>query len=148
MLLLGGEVGLPQQLRQFGDVGGDAPGLVAGEEFGRRTPGRAPLRAFRLRPLPLDACGTVCRTLVYVPRQTITPLPNRTTRHRAHVRTRRRARAFRQRAEELAEAAKEFYEEGQASPPPPAGRKLSEMGFRIRIVRRSTSGGSHDVAGV
>ena len=26
---------LPQQLRQLGDVGGDAPGLVAGEQLGR-----------------------------------------------------------------------------------------------------------------
>jgi hypothetical protein len=25
----------PQQLRQLGDVGGDAPGLVAGEQLGR-----------------------------------------------------------------------------------------------------------------
>jgi hypothetical protein len=29
---------LPQQLRQLGDVGGDAPGLVAGEQLGRRAP--------------------------------------------------------------------------------------------------------------
>jgi hypothetical protein len=28
---------LPQQLRQLGDVGGDAPGLVAGEQLGRRA---------------------------------------------------------------------------------------------------------------
>jgi hypothetical protein len=27
-----------QPLRQLGDVGGDAPGLVAGEQFGRRAP--------------------------------------------------------------------------------------------------------------
>jgi hypothetical protein len=27
-----------QQLRQLGDVGGDAPGLVAGEQLGRRPP--------------------------------------------------------------------------------------------------------------
>jgi hypothetical protein len=32
--------GLTQQLRQLGDVGGDAPGLVAGEQLGRRTPSR------------------------------------------------------------------------------------------------------------
>ena len=31
---------LAQQLRQLGDVGGDAPGLVAGEQSGRRTPSR------------------------------------------------------------------------------------------------------------
>jgi hypothetical protein len=29
-----------QQLRQLGDVGGAAPGLVAGEELGRRSPSR------------------------------------------------------------------------------------------------------------
>jgi hypothetical protein len=29
--------GSSQQLRQLGDVGGDAPGLVAGEEFARRA---------------------------------------------------------------------------------------------------------------
>ena len=29
-----------QQLRQLGDVGGDAPGLVAGEQLGRRAPSR------------------------------------------------------------------------------------------------------------
>jgi hypothetical protein len=28
----------PQQLRQLCDVGGDAPGLVAGEQLGRRAP--------------------------------------------------------------------------------------------------------------
>jgi hypothetical protein len=29
---------LPQQLRQLGDVGGDAPGLIAGEQMRRRAP--------------------------------------------------------------------------------------------------------------
>jgi hypothetical protein len=29
---------LPQRLRQLGDVGGDAPGFVAGEQIGRRAP--------------------------------------------------------------------------------------------------------------
>ena len=29
---------LAQQLRQLGDVGGDAPGLVAGEQVRRRAP--------------------------------------------------------------------------------------------------------------
>jgi hypothetical protein len=28
----------PQHLRQLGDVGGDAAGIVAGEQFGRRAP--------------------------------------------------------------------------------------------------------------
>ncbi len=32
--------GLPQQLRQLGDVGRDPPRLVAGEQFGRRPPSR------------------------------------------------------------------------------------------------------------
>ena len=30
-------------LRQLGDVGGDAPGLIAGEEVRRRAPSRLPL---------------------------------------------------------------------------------------------------------
>jgi hypothetical protein len=34
-----GPRGLAQQLRQLGDVGGDAPGLVAGEEMRRRASG-------------------------------------------------------------------------------------------------------------
>ena len=29
----------PQQLRQLGDIGGDAPGLVAGQEVRRRASG-------------------------------------------------------------------------------------------------------------
>jgi hypothetical protein len=33
-------VGGAQQLRQLGDVGGNAPGLVAGEEMRRRPPSR------------------------------------------------------------------------------------------------------------
>jgi hypothetical protein len=34
----GGSQALAYQLRQLGDVGGDAPGLVAGEQLGRRAP--------------------------------------------------------------------------------------------------------------
>jgi hypothetical protein len=36
-----GKVGLTKQLGQLGDVGGDAPGLVAGEQLGRRAAGAA-----------------------------------------------------------------------------------------------------------
>jgi hypothetical protein len=37
------ESGPLQQFRQLGDVGGDAPGLVAGEQVRRRPPSRLPL---------------------------------------------------------------------------------------------------------
>jgi hypothetical protein len=46
-------VDLPQQLRQLGDVGGDAPGFVAGEELGRCAPARLILEVDVGERLPL-----------------------------------------------------------------------------------------------
>ena len=45
--------GFTQQLLQLGDVGGDAPGLVAGEQLGRRTPSRLLLEVDVRERLPV-----------------------------------------------------------------------------------------------
>ena len=50
-------MGLAQQLRQLGDVGGDAPGLVAGEQLGRRTPPRLILEVHVGQRLPVGVAG-------------------------------------------------------------------------------------------
>ena len=45
---------LPQQLRQLGDVGGDAPGVVAGEEVRRRAASRLLFENRRKRVFEID----------------------------------------------------------------------------------------------
>ena len=50
----------PQQLRQLGGVGGDAPGLVAGEEVRRRPPSRLLLEIDVGERLPVGVGATRC----------------------------------------------------------------------------------------
>ena len=50
-----------QQLRQLGDVGGDAPGLVAGEELGRRPSPRFILAIDVGQCLPVGVGATKMR---------------------------------------------------------------------------------------
>jgi hypothetical protein len=44
---------LPEQLRQFGDVDGDAPGFVTGQELGGRRPTRIVLAIDEGERLPI-----------------------------------------------------------------------------------------------
>ena len=52
---------LPQQLRQLGDVGGDAPGLVAGEQMSRRAPSRLLLEVDVGERLPVGVADDEAR---------------------------------------------------------------------------------------
>ena len=53
---------IAQQLRQLGDVGGDAPGLVAGQQLARRPSARLILAKRRDRDAALSAIkGGDCR---------------------------------------------------------------------------------------
>jgi hypothetical protein len=49
----------PQQLRQLGDVGGDAPGFVADKELGRRSPSRLLLKIDDVYEESLDVNAVV-----------------------------------------------------------------------------------------